>query len=1254
MGYKKRSDTKPLDWAGLHEDGHRFQAMALALFGDKYEDGFAPGPLHRGPDGGWDGQYDGRLERITGKWKVACAVRKDRKALRKKVIEENRKAVRDKADALLVMTSLDLKNPEIAELEVLASKGLKKGKLWAQSKLDRMVSGNPWVASTYFDLQFVAGFEPPGAADVLISGQEDLALVGREAEVSTVAAFLDGEASVLIISGPGGSGKSRLMRQIQALASRAKGRLKPSVWVRRSRAGTIEDALASALPKKRPLILCLDDAGQDLDDVLSLVRLAEQEKGNIDVKVVLVSRSADIHQVEATCRKSPATTLRIPLSRIGDEAAHEIARCDGPRLDEQTIDRLVQVLGGNLYLLRATTALVNAGKSSGLVLDDGGVRAVLADRFFEESESALSSTMTSVEARQEILQAALRTPIPISECQEGTSLRILQREGLLRRVGNRVRFRTDVEGDLVLRELMGQSWALVSVESYLGKSVDSKRGIAIRNLAAAGGAESERLLRNICLNWVEEARTTEYDMRLGRLKLAPYLAMYAPDIATDLCRRYLYTPAPPSQHPWAEFLADVALSMDDFGPVLHAIGQNGPIDDSLELYREALETLPSARFSNYQPTGFVADLLSPLTAHSSKIEDGIAWFHASLERSSGQARTAELVAAGLACLLSPAVHWKSTFGMEMTFHEQSLNPTDAVLKWRDSALALLETGLCCQHKEIRFVCARVASRLKVAHLGRASVKQMKPRLREEISKVLPWVQARLFVENDIKTLRELHKGLVRRWATQNAAGEEAGKIVLAFERPILLKAYELAEQPWNWIPDLKQRMSESPQKDRWRWWCEQTRIGVDLVAADSLIADLRKAFPGVDGLLEIAETVLGCKNSGFFFDRLFLVDPEAFADIATLKEDSSAAELLRKMHEQQEVRNSGRVAFARIKELAAVGDTKGMERIAGFISNLPILQISDVVTFLVRAEPLHSRHLGLWLLKYRGDIQSSDLVEWLQSALRDGDWSDHWETIWDCCHDTVIVQPNHSNAATEDIISAAILRSIESEKGRWRISWWYLAELVFEIEKVTPGFTKRLAVATLKPEHVYSLAHFFCPLVSDSERIEEFVDICAVLLDRGQLASAYEVADLIEATLIECSDDNRFESLGLPMEALASAEEQLASESEARRKVGLALLSEMRHRPIACVKVAELASGDSVLAAEAKELIFRFARVRGVITGGGPGVAPPAVMAVERTLMEAETQTTGPARVLVSEFLSRARSEIESYIASDAEARHPR
>lgn len=84
-----------LDWNQFTEGKNfdQFEDMAVDVFVAEYgEEHFIPNARRSGKDGGADGLYSSRIGRVSGPWKIACAVRQTLAAAKKKVREENKLA----------------------------------------------------------------------------------------------------------------------------------------------------------------------------------------------------------------------------------------------------------------------------------------------------------------------------------------------------------------------------------------------------------------------------------------------------------------------------------------------------------------------------------------------------------------------------------------------------------------------------------------------------------------------------------------------------------------------------------------------------------------------------------------------------------------------------------------------------------------------------------------------------------------------------------------------------------------------------------------------------------------------------------------------------------------------------------------------------------------------------------------------------------------------------------------------------------
>jgi hypothetical protein len=114
------------DWTRFSggEAGIPFQRMAIALFANVHGTaGLTFGPTHTSRDGGNDAWYDGEIEGVRARWKIACAVRKDLRTLLDKARDEHDDGLGAGAEAILLCTPLDLNVDQVRAVEAVLGGG---------------------------------------------------------------------------------------------------------------------------------------------------------------------------------------------------------------------------------------------------------------------------------------------------------------------------------------------------------------------------------------------------------------------------------------------------------------------------------------------------------------------------------------------------------------------------------------------------------------------------------------------------------------------------------------------------------------------------------------------------------------------------------------------------------------------------------------------------------------------------------------------------------------------------------------------------------------------------------------------------------------------------------------------------------------------------------------------------------------------------------------------------------------------------
>ena len=487
-----------LDWKQL--DPETFQQLVSELFmGILGWVRYKPGPL-RGPDGGWDGLFRGVLpfDRVSelpaGLWMVDAkhynpqrktAYEQLRDKLRISTVPKGRgksarptekspieKAIENRADYLLIVTSAELRADEADKLEALADgTSLKALRIMGRIPLEALVRERPWLLATYFG-EGPSPLVPLHAWNPRVPEREALPYRPRtdfiEALTKVLAAPEAGPRAI-VLHAPGGAGKSRLIdeldrtvgRQVLALQRGGRGSDAAAALMRMSRDG-----------ERGRWVIVVDDADRHFVDCVGpIANLITNER--LDVVLLLTARTgphADLaYRLETEANLEDVTL--IPLPELSAEERLDLLRgAVGERgYDEEALEQVAKHCGTNLVLLAHAAAQLRCGRAA-LRFDDGdALVGEIPKRLVAEALAMLRGTPDDIARTLLATLAAVGDlwPEDVDRIAEHVSNRhqdvaprdvlgwiaALTKKELLVEVGRSLTFRSDVEAELLLSEL---------------------------------------------------------------------------------------------------------------------------------------------------------------------------------------------------------------------------------------------------------------------------------------------------------------------------------------------------------------------------------------------------------------------------------------------------------------------------------------------------------------------------------------------------------------------------------------------------------------------------------------------------------------------------------------------------------------------------------------------------------------------------------------------------------------------------------
>lgn len=412
-----------VDWSRLN-DGAIFQSLVSELFlGLVGWLDYRPGPA-QGPDQGWDGYYEGAWPfldgGLRGVWMVECKHYKTdplkrlkadlRGSARKPSLLAN--AVSRGADLFLLVTSARLDQADQRTLEALGRgfDGLRAVRVLSRVALEPLIRCRPWLLQSYFG---------HGPSALVSLGRwnpriplPDVVPLQRRSDLATrlKAAIAAGPSPrAVVLHGPGGSGKTRLLRESLTLSnpSWSDGRetLALQTGARGHEAASHLHAVYQGAVDKGRYLIVVDDANESFEERAGpLATLVSNEA--IDAVLLLATRTGHHERLSTLLSSSGMSELsEVALDDVAaDERLEWLRRAIEPTsLDDEVLESLVSACGTNLVLLSHAAQMVSEGRQPLDFSGEAHISRLVADRLEAQAQVAVGAGQVRPERVRDLL-----------------------------------------------------------------------------------------------------------------------------------------------------------------------------------------------------------------------------------------------------------------------------------------------------------------------------------------------------------------------------------------------------------------------------------------------------------------------------------------------------------------------------------------------------------------------------------------------------------------------------------------------------------------------------------------------------------------------------------------------------------------------------------------------------------------------------------------------------------------------------------
>jgi hypothetical protein len=860
---------------------------------------------------------------------------------------------------------------------------------------------------------------------------------------------------------------------------------------------------------------------------------------------------------------------------------------------------------------------VRRGEQPATVVNDEHIRRLVATRLIEEAQRHLSSIVDESQTFRLLTECALNAPLQFDKTTQNEGLSALRHAGVLRRVGDTLRFRRDVEGDLLLAYLVEQPAQRAFIERLFAAQLegnDLQR--QMRNLSAAGRGYAATMIRDVVQRWNAGAGAN-----LQRIRLLPYCAGVAPDQVAEIAISAAHARQ---------------LSANDVASIVFALGRSD-VAKGLRLIWE-LAALDVA----FAVNDVVGRLLNPcfhgfdeLTACCVLVEG---WLGGCIV-----GRRDEMVAVAVSALFTTVATWDSYDGASFTMHEQELPASRQLLAIRGTATRLLCKMLAHAEVSVRRRAATLLARHGAPHIGRVSTRAFNKAASDEFQLLLPIIEARLASETEIDIVVSIYTALATRWAAGWPGAAAAEELLLGRDFDPAIKAYHYSSSK-EWFYSFDEALQIAPKKERWSWWVQRYLHSRSNSECARVVSDLCARYRTADEIARCVSAIARADRPEWIIDAWCSREPVLFAQALGEISDERSRRVVENALERDRYRIEPNRVLADLQSLAQPASLDDVNLLLGRASFNDVTLAVAVGRWLVDQQDVSVRRRGLERIQHRDDAGPGVCLDILEHALRDGDWGHHWDIILN-----VLDKPERRQLIDR---RPALIQRIEERflVGKtWIGDHWHekrVLNILYgdEHERLLDLLGRLVAPGTFGV--VQEVGHLLGPLLLDPATFRTIVDrLISWARDLGDRG-----LDTVEAMLLAAPLDEA----DLPEATMQTALELLRGNDAEARGVALLLLTELSPTAEICATLARIAADPNDVSQAGAASALRSYRWPRRGWSRSIGEPPKKLADIAGVLREARQHVSGDARALVVELLAYVEESLAGYVRSDEELLLPR
>ncbi|WP_117161407.1 hypothetical protein [Paraliobacillus sp. X-1268] len=404
-------------------------------------------------------------------------------------------------------------------------------------------------------------------------------------------------------------------------------------------------------------------------------------------------------------------------------------------------------------------------------------------------------------------------------------VRLMQKGGIIRKVGYKYRFYPDIKGDIFLAYSLNDLYDVNILDYWIRH--DQLR--VIENINEAGlvsGMDIQDILMSLIDEW---SLSEEYFKQSKNLEIASYIVRFSPKSVTNLI--YCYLDCVKNTNDGDYF----RLTTDDFGPVLLKLWRFNDDNETILNFLCELENIQiDGAYDNYKVRGITRQLFSPVTNSPGRIIDSLTILQKWISNDKSEAlkifkyAASEILKGGHE-VTKPIINGVQ-FGLSV------VQVSDEVVCMREKCIEIIEYLINSRLennivKIIESICREIGvmSRGK-NESGQSSLKEV---IEQERKRLVELLGNKLVVSNDISVNIIIERILIYWWAGNYSGCECVESYLLQFKRDgryLFAKYYVDVDYSFFSFEEIAKL---APSKERLDWFVDEVMLNTNDSRDDS-------------------------------------------------------------------------------------------------------------------------------------------------------------------------------------------------------------------------------------------------------------------------------------------------------------------------------------------------------------------------------------------------------------------------------------